>query len=128
VESWLSDGGGPNRRVDQRAGHDLVAAFGYQQDNQGKSNGDLTVVASTHPYNGRLNFIQGQTGTVLSWPRLIGTLTRTRPGRWTVQTAASSEAFAVTRLWQTAFGSGKPWLYSDGTGDQAAMRYIAGHL
>jgi hypothetical protein len=124
------------------AGHDLVAGFGDGQNNNGTPNGGLTVVASTHPYDGRQNFVQGQTGQVKSNPRMVGTLTRTQQGQWTVETASDSPAFAPSELWQTAFAAPKPWPYtsagpapdgSDVTAAQArqyqaAEGYIAGRL
>ncbi|WP_157516643.1 hypothetical protein [Methylosinus sp. LW3] len=110
------------------AGHDIVTAFGFQQYNQGTSNGGLTVVASTHPYDGRRNFIQGQTGQVQSRPRLVGTLIRTRQWQWSVQTSSSSPEFEATRLWEVAFGPAKDWPYAEGAGYRAAMAHIADQL
>ncbi|HEX5193028.1 MAG TPA: hypothetical protein VFW09_09510 [Solirubrobacteraceae bacterium] len=124
------------------AGHDTVAGFGVGQNNNGTPNGGLTVVASTHPYDGRLNFFQGQTGTTKSAAQMVGTLTRTKQGQWTVQTASPSNAFSPSRLWQTAFANPQPWPYTNpgpapgGTNVtaaeakqyQAAMQYIAGRL
>ena len=108
------------------AGHDLVANFG--QWNQGVPNGGLTVVATTHPYDGRQNFVQGQTGMVKSQPRMVGTLIRTRQYQWTVQTGTTSPKFEVTRFWQAAFGAGKSWLCAQGAGYKAAMTQIASAL
>lgn len=119
------------------AGHDIVAGFGDGQNNNGTPNGGLTVVASTHPYDGRQNFVQGQTGHVKSNPRVVGTLTRTRQGQWTVQTASDSPAFAPSELWQTAFAAPEPWPYTSPSSEvsateaqqyQAAEAYIAGRL
>lgn len=109
-------------------GHDVVAGFGDGQNNQGTPNGGLTVVGSTHPFDGRANHVQGQTGTVPSAARTVGTLARTRQGQWTVRTAAADSAFGAGQLWQLAFQAPTPWPYSDGAGYQAANRWIATQL
>ncbi|MGO9769160.1 MAG: hypothetical protein ACLPSW_06325 [Roseiarcus sp.] len=110
------------------AGHDIVTAFGFRQDNQGTPNGGLTVIASTHPYDGRRNFVQGQTGQVQSRPRLVGTLIRTRQWQWSVQTGSSNPEFEAARLWEVAFGTPKDWPYAEGAGYRAAMAHIADRL
>jgi hypothetical protein len=113
--------------ITSAAGHDQVAGFGGE-DNQGVPNGGLTVVASTHPYDGRQNTVQTQTGTTQSPAQLVGTLTRTKQGQWTVQTASPTAAYQPSALWQTAFGPSQPWPYSTGADYQAAMSYIAAQL
>ena len=110
------------------AGHDIVAAFGYEQNNAGTPNGGLTVVGSSHPYDGRRNFVQGQTFNVTSRPRLVGTLVRTRQWQWTVETGSATDVFDVSRLWQMAFGASKPWPFADGAGHVVAMAQVASAL
>ena len=110
------------------AGHDIVAAFGYEQYNAGTPNGGLTVVGSSHQYDGRRNFVQGQTFNVTSRPRLVGTLVRTRQWQWTVETGSATDVFDVSRLWQMAFGASKPWPFADGAGHVVAMAQVASAL
>jgi hypothetical protein len=108
------------------AGHDIVAGFGQDPFKAGTPNGGLTVVGSTHPYDGQLNFVQGQ--TVAAPARLVGLLVRTRQWQWTVQNATSTPQFDSARAWQTVLNPGTAWPYAEGAGYTAAMAWIAGQL
>ncbi|MDW5594499.1 hypothetical protein VSS74_09140 [Conexibacter stalactiti] len=109
-------------------GHDVVSGFGDGQDNQGVANGGLTVVGSTHPFDGRASRVQGQTGNVQSNARMVGTLARTRQGQWTVRTAVSDPAFEPSALWELAFQPRTAWPYSNSPAYQAANRWISNQL
>lgn len=108
-------------------GHDVVSSFGDNQNNQGVANGGLTVVGSTHPFDGRASHVQGQTGNVQSNARMVGTLARTRQGQWTVRTAVADPAFDPSALWELAFQPRRAWPYSGGAYD-AANRWISTRL